>query len=134
MNTPNGIRQASVKNQRNDHDSIFPYVFGCDDAALTLTDFVSWVSASRDDLLTLASQHGAVAFRGFPTPTVEDFDAFVQASNWKTFPMRNRFPTPFESIAHPAFSPPMSAAGRQDFLSPRDGTNAALSPIHHVFL
>lgn len=81
-----GTQIASVPNQRNDGDSVFPFVYSCDAGAVTLDQFTDWVSAGRDDLLSLATQHGAVAFRGFPTPTVEDFDAFVQALKIENFP------------------------------------------------
>ncbi len=86
MSTPTGIQQASVDNQRNENDSLFPFVYGCSDSGLKLDDFIGWVGDSRDDLLALASQHGAVAFRGFPTPGVEDFDAFIQALSLENFP------------------------------------------------
>lgn len=81
-----GIHNASVPNQRNEADSAFPLVYGCDKGSVTRDEFVNWVSANRDDLLSLASDHGAVAFRGFETPAVEDFDAFVQALEIENFP------------------------------------------------
>lgn len=86
MNTPSGIHQASVANQRNENDSVFPLVYGCDHGAVSRDEFLSWVAECREELLALSSAHGAVAFRGFPTPAVEDFDAFIQSLSLQNFP------------------------------------------------
>jgi hypothetical protein len=86
MNPPPGIRTASINNQRHEGDSVFPYVFTGDDTPISVDQLVDWVSSSRHDLLSLASENGAVGFRGFPTPAVEDFDAFVQALGLENFP------------------------------------------------
>ncbi|MCA9137281.1 MAG: TauD/TfdA family dioxygenase [Planctomycetales bacterium] len=81
-----GSQIASVPNQRHDNNSAFPLVYSCDPGAITLAQFTEWVSGNRDELLSLATQHGAVAFRGFPTPSAEDFDAFVQSLGIENFP------------------------------------------------
>ncbi|QDV81964.1 TauD/TfdA family dioxygenase [Planctomycetes bacterium TBK1r] len=81
-----GMRDAAVPGQRNENDSLFPLAMTCDEGAVTLDQFIDWVSESREDLLALSSQHGAVAFRGFPTPTVDEFDAFIQALHLENFP------------------------------------------------
>lgn len=81
-----GIQTASVPGQRTDGDSTFPLVFACDDDSITRDQFISWIGTNREELLALSTQHGAVAFRGFPTLEVEDFDAFVQALQIENFP------------------------------------------------
>lgn len=86
MILPPGIQQSSIAEQRNEDGSVFPLVFTGDDTPISLDQFVEWTSTNRDELLSLASEHGAVAFRGLPTPTVEDFDAFVQGLNIENFP------------------------------------------------
>lgn len=86
MTPLNGIHQATVPGQRNDDDSVFPLVYSCDEGTVTTDEFTHWVSANRAEMLELATSHGAVAFRGFPTPNVEDFDAFIQALEIENFP------------------------------------------------
>ncbi|MCO8120617.1 TauD/TfdA family dioxygenase [Stieleria sp. TO1_6] len=81
-----GIVPTSIEHQRSDGDSLFPYAYGCENPDLSLEEVVQWVSDNRDLFLAQSSRHGAVAFRGFPTPTGEDFDQFIAALNIANFP------------------------------------------------
>ena len=86
MTPSHGIVRTTVPGQRNENDSTFPLVFTSDQGAVTRDEFIGWVSENPEELLSLATEHGAVAFRGFPTPSVEDFDAFVQGLKIENFP------------------------------------------------
>ncbi len=86
MSDPSVLQPAKIDRQQVHGDSPFPYVFACADDSATLDDITSNVRGNRDDLLRLATRHGAVAFRGLPTPTAEDFDRFIQALGLENFP------------------------------------------------
>ncbi|KAA5545901.1 SyrP protein [Roseiconus nitratireducens] len=86
MNTPTGIRLSPVPDQRHESDSDFPLAYLCDDSAIDLDQTCNWVGENRDQLLALATEHGAVAFRGFPTPNVEGFDRFITSLMIENFP------------------------------------------------
>lgn len=88
MNALSIVSDATVAGQQNYRDSKFPYVFACDDANASLDDVIAWVDGRREDLLQLATRHGGVAFRGFPTPTVESFDAVITRLNLENFPYK----------------------------------------------
>jgi alpha-ketoglutarate-dependent taurine dioxygenase len=81
-----GVHEGTIAHQRHEGDSAFPFVFSCEDPSLSPGQFLDWVSTHRDEFLALATNHGAVALRGFPTPRVEDFDAFVGSLDLKNFP------------------------------------------------
>lgn len=76
----------AVPGQQKLADSVFPYGFHWSDSSLS--EAVSWVGLQREDLLRLATVHGAVFFRGFPWKTAEDFDAMVAALKIENFPYR----------------------------------------------
>ncbi len=81
------VSAAAVDGQQVYDDSVFPYVLLAE-GDLALSDAAGWVSAKRELLLALASQHGAVLLRGFPVASAEDFDVLVQALQLTNFPYK----------------------------------------------
>lgn len=80
---------VSVEGQQNfESDAHFPYVFECEGQSATVPEAAAWVAQRREELLRLASTHGAVLFRGFPTPAVEDFDTVLQQLELPNFPYK----------------------------------------------
>lgn len=78
----------AIAGQQNYGNSVFPYAFGWQDASASLSDACDWVAGQSDKLLSLATLHGAVLFRGFPLKTAEDFDSFVASLGLSNFPYR----------------------------------------------
>jgi len=85
---PEGVLEAQIEGQQEHGDSVFPFVFFSSNDALNLEETCGWVASERDEILRLANQHGAVLFRGFPTRSVEDFDAVIQALGLPNFPYK----------------------------------------------
>ena len=79
------VRPASIPNQQTVHGREFPHVLRLDSLA-TLDAVGEWVRGCRDQLLSQASEHGAILFRGFPLVSAADFDAFVAAFDLQNFP------------------------------------------------
>ncbi len=79
---------ASLPGQQVHGDSVFPLVYQCETPDAPLAKAVAWVRERRDQLLREAHQHGGVLFRGFPTQSAEDFDAFISALDVPNFPYR----------------------------------------------
>jgi hypothetical protein len=77
-----------IDGQQEYGDSLFPYILFPADPDGTLEQTTDWVRANRDELLSLATQHGAVLMRGFPIENVEAFDAVVQALQLENFPYK----------------------------------------------
>lgn len=77
-----------IAHQQTHADSVFPYVLlpGCE--VENLGDSTDYVSSHRDELLGLATKHGAVLFRDFPLASVDDFDALIQALDLPNFPYK----------------------------------------------
>ncbi|MCC9603627.1 TauD/TfdA family dioxygenase [Stieleria sp. JC731] len=82
------IVQVAVEGQRQDGGSVFPFAYGAADSKLQLPEFLDWVSQNRDVLLQQATEHGAIAFRGFATPEVDDFDQVIQSLGVENFPYK----------------------------------------------
>ncbi len=81
------VRSASLEGQQIHDESVFPYVYlGNPDAELG--GAIDWLKANKDEVLKLATKHGAVLFRDWPTKSVEDFDAAVQALGLENFPYK----------------------------------------------
>lgn len=80
------VEVIAVEDQQSHGDSVFPYVFSCQDPAADLSAAVDWVTERKDELLQLATKHGAVLMRGFPVADAEDFDAIIQALSLENFP------------------------------------------------
>lgn len=78
----------AVPGQQKFLESVFPFAFRCDDCEALLENAVDWIRLRRDELLSLATVHGAVLFRGFPLRTAEDFDSFVAGLGLSNFPYR----------------------------------------------
>jgi hypothetical protein len=85
--TASAVRVApvSVPGQHTHGGEVFPLVLRCE-AAPDLAAATAWVGDRRGELLAKAARHGAVLFRGFPTATAEDFDAFIAAFALPNFP------------------------------------------------
>ncbi len=83
------IETVAIDGQQTYSDTVFPYVYVCRTNDGTLSQAVDWVTDHRDELLSLSTIHGAVLLRGFPTPTVDAFDAVIQALSIQNFEYRN---------------------------------------------
>ncbi|MFT4691942.1 MAG: hypothetical protein ACJASX_002780 [Limisphaerales bacterium] len=79
---------AAIPGQQQLTDSVFPYAYVSSSPSATLEDAKSWIIEKRSDLLSLATQHGAVFFRDFPTPSVDAFDEMIQALDLPNFPYK----------------------------------------------
>jgi alpha-ketoglutarate-dependent taurine dioxygenase len=78
--------QIQVPGQQFYADSVFPLVFLSTSSSASRADAVAWIRSQQQPLLSLASQHGAVLFRGFPLAAAEDFDGLVEALGVENFP------------------------------------------------
>lgn len=78
----------AIPGQQSHGESRFPFALlpGC--GIETLADATSYVAQNRDELLKLATKHGAVFLRDFPLASVDDFDALVQALGLPNFPYK----------------------------------------------
>ncbi|HIG28339.1 MAG TPA: SyrP protein [Verrucomicrobiales bacterium] len=68
--------------------TVFPYSFHCNTADAKVDDARKWLSEDREELLKMATTHGAVLFRDFPAKDVEVFDTMIQAFSLPNFPYR----------------------------------------------
>lgn len=75
-----------VAGQQTVHGLPFPLVLACQSANATLEQVSAWVESCRESLLQQAADHGAILFRGFPTRTADDFDAFIAEFGLPNFP------------------------------------------------
>ena len=90
------VSSVPIVNQQSHHGQNFPLVLKCDlseqsgspgqssEQAMKLV--ASWIAEQRTDLSQLLQTHGAILFRGFPIPEIEQFDQFVAAFEWPNFP------------------------------------------------
>ncbi|MCA8989183.1 MAG: TauD/TfdA family dioxygenase, partial [Planctomycetaceae bacterium] len=69
-------------------ETTFPYIIRRQSPDFTLEQTCQWVHEQREDLLRLASKHGAVLLRDFAIDTVEDFDAVVCQLGLENFPYK----------------------------------------------
>ena len=76
----------AIPGQQREHESLFPYVFGNGSSDPTLDEAKAWLSESASNLLSLATTHGAVLFRGFPLDRAEAFDEVIEAFGLENFP------------------------------------------------
>ena len=80
------VEAFEMEGQRQFGPTRFPYGFtNCSEAA-PLGQAERWLGARRSSILDLAEEHGAVFFRGFPSPTAEDFDVLVRSLEVENFP------------------------------------------------
>lgn len=84
--TPCDVETIELPGQQAHGGLVFPLGLACRSPQATLEEVGRWLRAHRAELLTQASTHGAVLFRGFPVRTAEDFDAFIAALDLKNFP------------------------------------------------
>jgi hypothetical protein len=82
------VSTPPLPHQQTHGETVFPYFIRCDSPQATCADAEAWVADHRQELLQLASIHGAVLFRDFPLATAEDFDAFVAALGLPNFPYK----------------------------------------------
>lgn len=82
------VSSPALPHQQGHGETTFPFFIQCDSSSATRSDVESWVADQRQELLNLATMHGAVLFRGFPLSTAEDFDAFVVALDIPNFPYK----------------------------------------------
>lgn len=84
--SPLHVNSVDIDGQQRHSDSLFPYAFRCDDKDVSLAMAAEWVETQRQELLALATEHGAVLLRGFPVTRAEDFDVLVQSLDVSNFP------------------------------------------------
>lgn len=80
------VEAIEVDGQQKYGDSVFPYVMLAQDPG-PIESAESWASDNRDELLSLATKHGAVLIRGM-VGDVEGFDAVVRSLGLENFPYK----------------------------------------------
>ncbi len=80
------VQAKPVDGQQRYGDTVFPYVMFTDGPA-TDSEAADWAAGNRDQLLRLATTHGAVLIRQMVTG-VEGFDAVVQSLGLENFPYK----------------------------------------------
>ncbi|WP_422343139.1 TauD/TfdA family dioxygenase [Parasphingorhabdus sp.] len=68
--------------QQNWNDSAFPAIITSDSHA----SLANYLASQRDDVDAQLAQSGAILFRGFVVPAVDDFDAAVESYGAENFP------------------------------------------------
>jgi len=86
--SPLKITSPALEHQQEQAGSIFPLVYCCESAGISIDEAAQWVAAKKADLLQQATSHGAVILRGFPTRAAEDFDAIISALSIANFPYK----------------------------------------------
>lgn len=79
------VSQVPVAGQLHQGEDLFPLVYACSDANVSLEEACDWATANKERLLDEASRYGTILFRGFGLTTAEDFDAFVTAFGLPAF-------------------------------------------------
>jgi Taurine catabolism dioxygenase TauD, TfdA family len=77
--SPLSVSLVDLPEQQTFDDGVFPAVFLCDDAAVTVEAACEWVASRKQELCQLANESGAVLFRDFGLKTARDFDQFVES-------------------------------------------------------
>lgn len=80
------VAPIEVPGQQHHYGQPFPLALECQTPGRSLDDAAGWIAEHRQQLLTQASEHGAILFRGFPLATPEDFDRFIAAFDLPNFP------------------------------------------------
>jgi len=80
------LQTAPIENQQHHGDSVFPYVVKSPVPEAGFDQVLPWVAEHRDELLQLSTIHGAILFRDMPIPSIEAFDAFIEALSMPNFP------------------------------------------------
>ena len=79
------VTEIPLPGQQTHGGDAFPLAIECR-TPVDLGTAIAWLAANAGDLTERAARHGVVLFRGFPTATAEDFDAFVAAFGLPNFP------------------------------------------------
>jgi len=79
------VAERPVDGQQEYDGSKFPLVLECQSPDADLDTALAWVHEHREELNEKASKHGSILFRGFPTKTDQDFDAFIRALDLPNF-------------------------------------------------
>ncbi len=79
------VQELKVDGQFESHGATFPLILECKSANASLEETTTWLKENATELNQQAYQHGAILFRGFPTATADDFDAFIQACGYPNF-------------------------------------------------
>ncbi|MEZ6134311.1 MAG: TauD/TfdA family dioxygenase [Pirellulaceae bacterium] len=77
---------TAVETQQTFETSVFPYALVGQSPSVEVA--CNWIAEQRDELKRLATQHGAVLFRGFGLSSPEDFDQLVGALAVENFPYK----------------------------------------------
>ena len=110
-------RLAEIEGQQTHGESIFPYVFASDTSSID--DHLDWVSDSREQLLESATKNGAVAFRGFASADVMEFDRFIQRLSLANFPYKKSLSNAVRvNRTERVFSANEAPSGGEDLLPP----------------
>lgn len=80
------LANVTIDGQQTHGDTVFPYVVNNPTPGDGAVEAAKWVREHREELLKLATRHGAVFFSGFPLPTVEAFDGLIQGLALPNFP------------------------------------------------
>ena len=80
------VSVASLPDSRKHGTTVFPYAFHCSTADAEVDDARKWLSEDREELLKMATTHGAVLFRGVPAKDVEAFETMIQDVPLPNFP------------------------------------------------
>lgn len=87
QSTTVAFANPSIPGQQAKGTDVFPFVYASE-APVSLGDAAAWVGEARSDLLSAATKHGTVLFRGFPVTSAEDFDTFIAPLGLENFPYR----------------------------------------------
>ncbi|MBS0204314.1 MAG: TauD/TfdA family dioxygenase [Planctomycetes bacterium] len=82
---PIDVATTDVPEQQVHHGHSFPLVIECRTPAADLASVLDWLKSQSAEWDKLASEHGAILFRGFPVVTAQDFDQFVSSFDWPNF-------------------------------------------------
>lgn len=80
------VSTISIANQQTHNGHAFPLVLHCDAPTSKMDEVEEWIRQQRTELSELLQTHGAILFRGFPTPKIDEFDRFVGAFKMENFP------------------------------------------------
>ncbi len=85
--TTAGFQVAELKlDTQQEYDGrCFPLILECRSPDADLATALAWVHEHREELDEKAALHGSILFRGFPTRTDQDFDAFIRAFDYPNF-------------------------------------------------
>ena len=82
------VAATEVPLQQKHNDTVFPYAYVCASPDATLEDTKAWAAENRNEILDLATKHGAVFFRGFPADSAEAFSEIVDQLGIDNFPYK----------------------------------------------